>query len=296
MLDNETEANPAPMESAPAPTPETEAETQSEVIENEDSEDEESEEGFEDLIASSEPELVEVEYEGNKVKVPETVKDALMRQADYTKKTMTLAEEKAAFEAEAAKAKETWASDEKAFNQTIKLRQIEQQLEEAKQVDWALWEKVNPAQAQRGLFELQQLQKEHGDVTTELSNYKQSMETAQTEARTQARQSALETAAREIPNWNDEKRTALESLGVELGIPKEVVGSIDEAWAYRLLHYAQQGKEAVSRQKKASKMQADQAGEPIGKISGKSAAPKKSPSKMSDDEWYANRLKSNKRK
>lgn len=294
MLENEAEANPAPVESAPAPTPEPEAEPQSEVIENEDNDGEESE--LEDLIANPEPELVEVEYEGSKVKVPETVKDALMRQSDYTKKTMTLAEEKQAFEAEAAKAKETWASDEKAFNQTIELRQIEQQLEQAKQIDWDAWEQANPAQAQRGLFELQQLQKKHGDVTTELSNYKTSQETAQTEARAKARQSALETAAKEIPNWSDEKRTSLETLGVELGIPEEVVGGIDEPWAYRLLHLAQQGKEAVSRQKKASKMQADQAGEPIGKISGKSPAPKKSPDKMSDAEWYANRLKSNKGK
>lgn len=297
MLEN-AEANPAPVESDPAPTPETEAETQSEVIENEDSDSEESAETeeFQDLIANSEPELVEVEYEGDKVKVPEKIKDALMRQSDYTKKTMSLAEERQAFEAEAAKAKETWASDEKAFNQTVELRQIEQQLEQAKQIDWDAWEQANPTQAQRGLFELQQLQKRQGDITTELTEYRTSQETAQTEARTQARQAALDTAAKEIPNWSDDRRTQLETLGVELGVPKEVAGSIDEAWAYRLLHFASIGKEAVSKQKAAAKMSAAQAGEPIGKISGKSAAPKKSPEKMSDEEWYANRLKSNKRK
>lgn len=295
MLENEAEANPAPVESAPAPTPETEAETQSEVIENEDSEDEGSEEPeLQDLIASPEPELVEVEYEGSKVKVPETVKDALMRQSDYTKKTMSLAEEKQAFEAEAAKAKETWASDEKAFNQTIELRQIEQQLEDAKHVDWDAWDRQDPQAAIRGRFELQQLKQKHGEVESQLTDYKKSLEASESEARTKARQSTLETASNEIPNWSDGKRTSLEQFGVSLGAPKEVMEAIDAPWGYRLLHLAQQAQESIAKQKKASKMQADQAGEPIGKISGKSAAPKKSPSKMSDAEWYANRNKSRK--
>ena len=64
---------------------------------------------FDDLIKEglgddSTPEELEVEFEGKTYKVSPEIKDALLRQADYTKKTMEVAEQRKAYEAKIAEA------------------------------------------------------------------------------------------------------------------------------------------------------------------------------------------------
>lgn len=49
-----------------------------------------------EVKAEAEPDELEIEYEGNKYKVPKELKDAFLRQQDYTKKTMELAEQRKA--------------------------------------------------------------------------------------------------------------------------------------------------------------------------------------------------------
>lgn len=53
-----------------------------------------------ELPASAELDLIDTEYEGKTYKVPKEIKDALLRQSDYTKKTMEVAEQRKAIEAE----------------------------------------------------------------------------------------------------------------------------------------------------------------------------------------------------
>lgn len=288
-MTEETEANLAEPENAAASTPAPEAESQSETVYNYTDDDDGSDEDEEDLdlIANPEPDEVEVEYEGGKHKIPAALKDAFLRDSDYRKKTMELAEQRREFEANAAKAQEKWAADETFFDNTIQLRRLEQQLEVSNQIDWDAWQQSDPMAAMRGLVELKQLQDQHQQVRQGIESHKQILERQNAESYEQSRQAALDNASKTIPNWSDEKLNQLENFGIEIGFDKSQVSQINDVKFLHLLHFGQIGRDAVNGRKAAAKNAAAQAGEPVARIKGKSGGVKKDPARMSDAELYA---------
>jgi hypothetical protein len=52
-------------------------------------------------VETSDDDSEEVDYEGEKYKLPKKLKDALLRQQDYTQKTQQVAEQRRAIEAQA---------------------------------------------------------------------------------------------------------------------------------------------------------------------------------------------------
>jgi hypothetical protein len=94
-----------------------------------------------------EDDLVEVEYEGQKVRVSAAVKDALLRHADYTKKTTEVAEQRRALEEE----RTTWESQREQSRAALpeeharvavlghSLAAVDKQLETFKAIDWDAW-------------------------------------------------------------------------------------------------------------------------------------------------------------
>lgn len=106
-----------------------------------------------------------------------------------------------------------------------------------------------------------------------------------------AREDAIKAAAKAIPNFTDERRTALESLALELGADQADVKSIMHPSVYRVLHYADIGRKFEARQRKAAKVESAQASSPVPEVSGRKAVARKDPSKMSPEEYHAMRLK-----
>ncbi len=85
-----------PVEEAPVDAPESAVEAREEEISDEEgvdqgSEDEDADEAIQDDSGIT---LEEVEYDGVVYEVPATLKDALLRQSDYTQKTQGLAEQR----------------------------------------------------------------------------------------------------------------------------------------------------------------------------------------------------------
>src|SRR5690349_1139844 len=101
--------NPAPGEVAPA----AEVETDEEIAATETDLETEGEEGE---AAQPEPdETEEVEHEGKKYKIPKPLKGALLMQADYTRKTQEVAEQRKQVEAERAR----FAEEQKLIAESI---------------------------------------------------------------------------------------------------------------------------------------------------------------------------------
>jgi len=276
-MDTEAEANPVPeVVDIPnvEPTPEPEA--------NETDGSEAELDELDALVAEPEGEVteVEVEYEGKAYKLPPELKDALLRQQDYTKKTMTVAEERKAIEARAKQieAFETLSTERKqAFENKAELRAQIKQIENIP-LDDLTQEQINGFR-----LDLQSLYSE----VARWDNYEREVATREQQERGQlfakAREEAIAKAADRVPNFTNERRAALEALAVELGATPDDVQNISDPTVYEVLHYADIGKKYVEQRRKTATIKsANQA--PIAAAVGGKGTGAKSPDSMSPAE------------
>lgn len=276
-METETAANPADEAiAAPAAISETEATT--EVVETED---------LDDLVklglgGDEEPveaKLIDFEIDGKIVKISEDAKDYLLRQADYTKKTTEVAREREAIQAEKAKIEELRTIQTAVVNSQAELRALDKQIEQLANtpIDGLPQEHVNALQSR-----LLQLQAERQQVSIDVEEIARIENQKLSEEYGKQREEALAEAAKRIPNFTDKRRAELESLAVDLGIPKEDVEATADPAAYQILHLADIGKRFLESQSKARRV--EDAPAPATEVGGRASATK-DPDKMSTEEW-----------
>jgi hypothetical protein len=234
--------------------------------------------------ATPEAELIDVEYEGETFKVPPKLKDALLRQADYTKKTMEVAETRKAIEAEKAQIEHVRNISTAKVNAMTQAQVLDYQIKsiEATQIDGLSQEQINSLR-----MDLRDLYDQKNQVSTDIQKLTEAERYAETEEVGKLRQQALQEAATLVPNWSDTRRAELETLAKELGASLDP-DEITEPWAYKVLHFADIGKKFIERQKKAGQMRQAQAGTPTQSL-GNSKAGSKAPEEMSMAEYIASR-------
>jgi hypothetical protein len=163
------------------------------------------------------PETVEVEYEGRKFKVAPELKDALLRQSDYTRKTQELAAERQT----QAQLKETLT---KAFQVTqqlpgllAELQYTESQIAALQQVDWDTLRATDPL----GYTEKRQdaliLQQRHQAALANLNQAPQMLQQMEQEQIRAEAQRALPVIKEKIPDWGPERVTKIKSVASEYG-------------------------------------------------------------------------------
>lgn len=234
--------------------------------------------------ANPEEEFAEVEYEGEKFKVPPKLKDALLRQADYTKKTMDLAETRKTIEAELAELESARRVSTAKVNAMTQAQVLDIQIQrlEATPIDGLSQEQINSLR-----MDLRDLYDQKNQVGYDIQQLVESERQAESAEAGKLRQEALQEASKLVPNWSDTRRTELETLAKELGAPLDP-DDITEPWAYKVLHFADIGKKFIERQKKAGQMRQAQAGIPTQSLGG-SKAGGKAPEEMSMAEYIAAR-------
>jgi len=107
--------------------------------------------------AQPEDDYDDVEYDGEYYRLPKKLKDAVLRQADYTKKTQEVAEQRRALEArdrELVQQAEALRTD---TQERARLVALEDTIKEYANVDWDKWEQQDPLAAQAGWRKFQQL-------------------------------------------------------------------------------------------------------------------------------------------
>ena len=93
----------------------------------------------------------EIEWKGKQIKVP---KGAAMMQADYTRKTQELAEQRKAVEATLTQATEVSQAERQLEGQFTALQQTISSYED---IDWQTWVEQDPVAAQKARYELDDL-------------------------------------------------------------------------------------------------------------------------------------------
>lgn len=228
----------------------------------------------------------EIEYEGQKHRVPKALKDAFLRQADYTRKTQEVAQMRQDLAQRVQTV--TQATEAEAAAQR-NLALIDAQLEQAKLIDWDQWFESDPVAAQKEAFRLQQLRDAKGGVNEQLSQARQAREAEAQRISAERLQQGATELARDIPGWGPEKATALLDFGhKQYGFSHAELSSIDDPKLIKVLHDAFEHRKAASKQSVQRKAEAVTSVKPAAKVGGTSP-PGKLDDRVSTEAWMARR-------
>lgn len=255
------------------------AEESEDTDENEDETD--AEEG------ADQPDIVEVEYEGKKYKVPTELEKALLRQGDYTRKTQEVASERKAIEAEREQVQQMAQVTREEIGAIADLRSLDAQIEQYKNVNWQAAFAEDPFGAQSARAAFEDLKDKRAAA---LQTYQQASgkRTQQAEQATATRlQKTAEYAKKNIPNWSDDLDAQITKYAESKGFDRDTLRSAYTPQVLEILHKAYIGEQLMTKQA-AAKPKPANTGEkkPLTKVKSKGApAGSKSIAEMSMKEY-----------
>lgn len=237
----------------------------------------------------TEAEFADVEYEGKTYKVPNELKDALLRQSDYTRKTQVLGQERKAIEAERAQVQQLAQVTEQEIGLHADLRGIDSTLEAYKNVNWDALEAEDPLGAQQHWRRYQTLQNSRGETVQKLQQA-QHQRTEQAEQMTARRlQETAAHAQKTIPNWSTELDAKITEFAIKKGFSRETLVQAYTPEVYETLYLAYFADQFIKKQAAAKpKSSAPAEKKPLSRISAnKAPAGKKSLEEMDIHEYAA---------
>ena len=236
----------------------------------------------------TDPEFEEVEYEGKRYALPKELKDALLRQSDYTRKTQELARRDEQSTAEIAAEKARIEADRANFQAAARLVALDDRLQQFANVDWQALSQSDPVAAQQQFFQYQQLKDARGGLVAQIQQHESQRALQEREATARAMQQANEVLGREIKGWSPEVAKELRAVAKSLGADDKSVDSIREPWIVKAL-YAQKVLSETT-----AKAQAKPPPPPAVPVKTVTGGPQKAvadPNKMSIDEYMRHERK-----
>ncbi len=241
---------------------------------------------IEDHAADDESE--EVDYEGKKYKIARELKDALLRQADYTRKTQEVAEARKAIEAERANLHQASNVELQARAQVVA---IDQSLAQYQNVDWDTWEQQSPFEAQKGWRQFQQLQQARQNAVGQIGQLAQQRTLQQQQETARRLEEGRQVLARDIKGWGPELAESL--LGTaekQYGFKRaEAEESISDPRLMKVLHDAHQWQQHQKKTQAAQVHVTAQRAEPAAKVTRAAAPVQGLDDRLSIDEWTRRR-------
>lgn len=193
----------------------------------------------------------EVEFEGKAYKVPKELKDALLRQADYTQKTQAVAEQRKAVEERAQLLEQRERVMGMAFDKAVELREVQNRLAQFEQIDWQSLAQNDPAQATQLNIAYQQLQREAQKKYGEL----QQVQTASQQLTETQRQQMLADAEKDLkarlPSFNAEVAAQIKVAAREYGITDQELNAVMDPRYVHVLHDAMKWRALQAEKPKA---------------------------------------------
>lgn len=173
----------------------------------------------------------DVDYEGAKYRVPKVLKDALLRQADYTRKTQELAEQRRTVEQHFTSLTQQAELQQQTLEHRVALRNVEQTLQQLQNIDFNQYDQSDPqvaawvAQQSMRVVQYSQAKAElEGAIEKTETDFQQLSERSRANAIAQADQ----VLSREIEGWSPQFVRDLAGYAVEnFGItPQELQDSV----------------------------------------------------------------------
>jgi hypothetical protein len=183
----------------------------------------------EEASAPAEPteaEWEEIDYEGEKYKLPAKLKDAVLRQQDYTKKTQEVAEQKRLYEQSLQNAK-LWQLEQQ-FSQSVapEFQSLSQLDAVLKQYDSLDWRSMSTDDIVRTRMDMDRVKEQRTEAQKAIE-----LKRAQFQQQVGAAQQELvkkghETLSKMIPGWNETLAKDVLKYAMDDGYTKAEVDSI----------------------------------------------------------------------
>nr|PZN71122.1 MAG: hypothetical protein DIU57_21390 [Pseudomonadota bacterium] len=234
----------------------------------------------------AEDDTEEVEYEGQKYRVPKPLKSAIMMHADYTRKTQEVAEQRKALEQQRQQFEQYVKVQQEHIKDLARLHALDEQLEQYRNLNWdQIWQQ-DPTQHSRLIQQFNLLKDARERLVGEITQRDQQRAL---EAQQELAKRAEESRAylmREIPEWSAEYDAKLTKFALDAGFqPDEIKGlAVNNPRAVKMLHLAYIGQQLLEKQKAATKPQ-PQPAQPVPKVGTSRAPATKDPRRMSTEEW-----------
>jgi len=206
---------------------------------------------------SGDEELVETEFEGKRYKVPAELKEALLRQSDYTRKTQEVAEMRRTVEQQAQlfqQQQQVFASN---FDKAAELKEIQNRLSQFDQIDWQTLSDQDPVQAQKLFIARQNLERQ---AQAKSQEFQQSTHQYQQLVK-QHRDQQLQVAAKELmqilPEYNANLAEKIRSSTKAYGYSEDELANVTDPRLVKVLHDAMKWQELQKGKPQALKKVAE---------------------------------------
>lgn len=188
---------------------------------------------------TAEPEYVEVEVDGEIYQVPPKLKDRVIQQQDYTRKTQEIADQKRLYEAQAEASK--MQAVEREFAQAAQpiiseLQSIDANLKLYNQLDW---KNMSEPEYRGHKIDLDNLKERHASLLNDLNAQRGQFQQRVEQTAAEARRKAEEYVSKSIPNWESAKKAVWEHAENE-GYTKAELSSVADPRMVKTLWKAQQ--------------------------------------------------------
>ena len=229
----------------------------------------------------------EIEHEGRKYLVPKALKPLLLMQADYTRKTQEVAEQRRAVMAERQALHQTSQAELDAYAHATTLAG---RLAQYQQVDWRAWHESDPFAAAAATSDYQMLRDQHQAALGRLSqlhgqrNFLAQQDTAR---RMEEGRAAL---AKEIPGWSEDLKARLIGFAAGYGFSRDELDDLEaDPRVAKVLHAAFTGSTTAETARKVHNLVAAQQVQPAASVKARGAPPAGLDDRLSADEWMRRR-------
>jgi len=244
--------------------------------------------GLDLLDETTDPDEVEEELEGVKLKGKKDLLDKIKQERllhrDYTQKTMSLADERKAFEADREQDKQMRQVHNTFLKEAAQMQAVEDRLQAFQKLDWNAAIAQDQQQAQKWQIEFSQLQARRAELMGSLTQKQQQMQQAQQHEIAKRARDAQAYLQREIKDWSPTKDVELANFAKAKGIdPQRFAMAMlnDPALAVALNDAMELDK---FKKQRAAKPKAEPP-KPVPRVGGTAASNTKSPSDMTPTEY-----------
>jgi len=229
----------------------------------------------------------EIEHEGRKYLVPRALKPLLLMQADYTRKTQEVAEQRRAVMAERQALHQTSQAELDAYAHATSLAG---RLAQFQQVDWRAWHESDPFAAAAATSDYQMLRDQHQAALGQLSQLhgqRTFLAQQETARRMEEGRAAL---AKEIPGWSEDLKARLIGFAAGYGFSRDELDDLEaDPRVAKVLHAAFNGSRSAETARKVHDLVAAQQVQPAASVKARGAPPAGLDDRLSPDEWVRRR-------
>lgn len=231
----------------------------------------------------------EIELEGQKLKIPKAVKPLLMFQADYTRKTQEVAEQRKAVEAKEAEIANQAKAQQEYIQDLAHLTAIDMGLKQFDSVNWQEWNQKDPVAAQAAWFQRTQLSEARTAIDGQIKQHEATRKQQEEQTALEKQQSTAKrreecyaTVAREIKGWGPDLIKQLDTTAGEFGFSGQELSQWSDPRLIKLLHEAHVGRQLLKKQVTPPPPPPPK---PVPQVGSGGAPARKSPDKMSMEEY-----------